>query len=46
MLERLNISATSSGETLGVDCGQRVSPGRCAVASAVEPGRGRSFLGT
>jgi hypothetical protein len=30
----------------GGDYGQRVPAGRCAVASAVEPGSGRSSLGT
>jgi hypothetical protein len=34
MLESRNISATLSGETLGGGCGQRVSAGRCAFASA------------
>jgi hypothetical protein len=28
------------------DCGRRVSAGRCAVASAVEPGHGRSSFET
>jgi hypothetical protein len=45
MLEGRNISATLSGETLGATTA-RVSAGRCAIASAMEPGRGRSSLGT
>jgi hypothetical protein len=45
ILESRNISATFSGETLGATTSQRVSAGRCAVASAVEPGHGRSSLG-
>jgi hypothetical protein len=44
MLECRDISATLSGETLGATA-VRVSARKCAVASAVEPGRGRSSLG-
>jgi hypothetical protein len=40
MLESRNISATLPGETPGGVWGERVSAGRSAFSSAVEPGHG------